>query len=116
MIFYFLTNPMSQFLKTIHPENRSELAEADLKALQKDLIMYMNDLSDEHITAAVNYFASQQHTSRGAKQKNPLRKWIESTRSWKYHLEDKKLGEQIKKENKKRYEKAIQLRKQWGIS
>ena len=107
---------MGKFLKTIHPENRSELAESDLSALQKDLIMYMNDLSDEHITAAVNHFASQQHTPLGAQQKNPLKKWIESTKSWKYYLEDKKLGEQIKKQNKERTEKAIQLRKQWGIS
>ena len=104
---------MGQFLKTIHPENRSELAEADLSALQKDLIMYMNDLSDEHITAAVNHFASQQHTPLGAKPKNPLRKWIESTKSWKYYLEDKKLGEQIKKQSKQRYEEAMKLRKEW---
>ena len=108
---------MSQFLKTIHPENRSELAEADLSALQKDLIMYMNDLSDEHITAAVNHFASQQSAlgSKNTKIRNPLQKWIESTKSWKYHIEYEKLGEEIRKQNKEKYEKAMKLRKEWGI-
>ncbi len=105
---------MAKFLRTIHPETRSELAEADLSALQKDLIMYINDLSDDHITVAVNHFAAEQ-VIRGNKQKNPLRKWIESTRSWKLHIEDKKLGAEIKRRNKKTYEAAMKLRKQWGI-
>jgi len=105
---------MTKFLKTIHPETRSELAEADLSALQEDLVMYINDLSDDHITVAVNHFASEQHFA-GAKQKNPLKKWIESTRSWKLHIENKKLGEEIKRRNKKTYEAAMKLRKQWGV-
>ena len=60
--------------KTIHPENRSELAEADLEAFQKDLIRYINDLSDEHIIVAVNHFASQQSVlgSKNTKIRNPL--------------------------------------------
>ena len=33
--------------KTIHPENRSELAQGDLDAIQKDIVMYLNDLSDD---------------------------------------------------------------------
>ena len=45
----------------------------------------------------------------------PLRKWIESTRSWKLHIEDKKLGAEIKRRSKKTYEAAMKLRKQWGI-
>ena len=106
---------MALSLKTIHPENRSELAYSDLIAFQKDLVMYMNDLSDDHITVAVNHFASQQHIPVGTKQKNPLKKWIESTTSWKYHIENKKLGEQIKKQNKKRYEDAMKVRKELGI-
>ena len=35
--------------KTTHPENRSELAQGDLDAIQKDIVMYLNDLSDDHI-------------------------------------------------------------------
>ena len=105
---------MAKFLRTIHPETRSELAEADLSALQQDLIMYINDLSDDHITVAVNHFASEQHFA-GAKQKNPLKEWIESTRSWKLHVEHKKLGEEIRRRNKKTYEDAQKLKKEWGI-
>ena len=108
---------MTKFLKTIHPETRSELAEADLSALQEDIIMYINDLSDEHITVAVNHFASQQSAlgSKNTKMKNPLQKWIESTKSWKYHIEYEKLGKEIRKQNKERYEEAMKLRKEWGI-
>ena len=46
--------------KTIHPENRSELAQGDLDAIQKDIVMYLNDLSDEHIITLANHFASNQ--------------------------------------------------------
>ena len=108
---------MRKPLRTIHPENRSELAEADLEAFQKDLVRYINDLSDEHITVAVNHFASQQSAlgSKNTKMKNPLQKWIESTKSWKYHIEYEKLGEEIKKQNKKRYEDAMKARKELGI-
>ena len=77
--------------KTIHPENRSELAQADLDAIQKDIVMYLNDLSDDHKVTLANHFASNQ-TSLGKgkkwKQPNLLRDWIESTRSWKLHLEN----------------------------
>ena len=108
---------MRKPLKTIHPENRSELAEADLKAFQDDLLMYINDLSDEHITVAVNHFASQQSSlgSRSTKMRNPLQKWIESTTCWKYHIEDVNLGKEIKKQNKKRYEEAMKARKEMGM-
>ena len=108
---------MRKPLRTIHPENRSELAEADLEAFQKDLVRYINDLSDEHITVAVNHFASQQSAlgSKNTKMKNPLQKWIESTKSWKYHIEYEKLGKEIRKQNKERYEEAMKLRKEWGI-
>ena len=53
--------------------------------------MYLNDLSDDHIVTLANHFASNQ-TSLGKgkkwKQPNLLRDWIESTRSWKLHLEN----------------------------
>ena len=39
--------------KTIHPENRSELAQGDLDAIQKDIVMYLNDLSDDHIITLI---------------------------------------------------------------
>ena len=42
--------------KTIHPENRSELAQGDLDAIQKDIVMYLNDLSDDHIITLANHF------------------------------------------------------------
>lgn len=76
----------TQFLKNIHPETRSELAQSDLEALRKDLMMYVADLSDDHIIQCVNHFASQQVLT-GNKQKNPLKKWIESTYSWKLHTD-----------------------------
>ena len=76
--------------KTIHPENRSELAQADLDALQKDFKMYLNDLSDDHIIALTNHVASNQ-TSLGKgktwKQPNLIKDYIESTRSWKLYRE-----------------------------
>jgi len=76
----------TQFLKNIHPEIRSELAQSDLESLRKDLMMYVADLSDDHIIQCVNHFASQQVLT-GNKEKNPLKKWIESTYSWKLHTD-----------------------------
>ena len=79
--------------KTIHPENRSELAQSDLDNIQKDIVMYLNDLSDDHIITLANHFAASQ-TSLGNGdyktwvQPNLLKDWIESTRSWKLRTEN----------------------------
>ena len=76
---------MAKFLKNIHPENREELAYSDLYAVQKDMVRYLNNLSDDHITSLCNHFASQQCSfDSDFVESNPLKDWIESTNSYKY--------------------------------
>jgi len=76
---------MTKFLKNIHPENREELAYGDFYAVQKDMVRYLNSLSDDHITSLCNHFAGRQCSfDSNFEESNPLEEWIESTYSYKY--------------------------------
>tara|TARA_Y100001970_G_scaffold143422_1_gene176242 strand:+ start:231 stop:479 length:249 start_codon:yes stop_codon:yes gene_type:complete len=76
---------MAKFLEIIHPENRTELAYGDLDAVQKDMVRYLNNLSDDHIVALCNHFGSSQCSfDPNFVEQNPLKEWIESTDCYKY--------------------------------